>query len=205
MKIGFNVKKIYENIKLYVQNMMTTISNTVANHETRITTLENSSGGGGSSGGGTTVGDSSEIKTYTFKLYNINGELTEDYKVKCINKIAFIDIYFMFLLGGLDFSNIDNNRIKIGTCTMTDDNNNNINTNSSIPVVYHIENSNDKYNGNLRIEYDETNIGTNNVELVINTEDVQTIKNKKAEQIEGRTLMIEIIGGGLFNDNIYIP
>ena len=150
-------------------------------------------------------GGSSEIKTYTFKLYNINSELTEDYEIKCIHKTAFIDIYFMFLLGGLDFSNIDNNRIKIGTCTLTDNNNNNINTKSVIPVVYQIENSDVKYNGNLKIEYDETNIGTNNVELVINTEDVQTIKNKKAQQIEGRTLIIEIIGGGLFNDNIYIP
>ena len=116
----------------------------------------------------------------------------------------FLDVYYTFLLGDFDYTNIDNNRIKIGTCTMTDDNHI-INTYSSIPVVYQIENSNVKYNGNLKIEYDETNNGRNNIELVINTEDVQTIKNKKVEQIEGRTLMIEIIGGGIFNDNIYIP
>lgn len=197
MKIGFNFKKIINKI---VQN-----ENNIANHETRISTLENNSDGGNSTSGGTTVGGSTEIKTYNFKLYDVNNQLREDYEVKCINKTAFLDTYFMFLLGEFDYTNIDNNRIKIGTCTMTDDNNNNINTYSSIPVVYQIENSNVNYNGNLKIEYDETNIGTNNVELVINTEDVQTIKNKKAEQIDGRTLMIQIIGGGIFSDNIYIP
>ena len=171
----------------------------IANHETRITTLENSSGGGGSSGSG-----SSEIKTCNFTLYDVNNQVREGYEVKCINKTIFLDVYFTFLLGEFDYTNIDNNRIKIGTCTMTDDNHI-INTYSSIPVVYNIENSNVKYNGNLKIEYDETNNGRNNVELVINTEDVQTIKNKKVQQIEGRTLMIDIIGGGLFNDNINIP
>ena len=190
MKIGFNIKKII---------------NKIANHETRITSLENSPGGGGSSGGGSSsVGGNTDIKTYNFKMYNIAGELVEDYDVKCIDKTAILDVYFTFLLGEFDYSNIDNNRIKIGTCTMTDDNHI-INTYSSIPVVYQIENSSVKYNGNLKIEYDETNNGRNNVELVINTEDVQTIKNKKVEQIEDRTLVIEIIGGGLFNDNIYIP
>lgn len=166
----------------------------------------NYSVGGGSSGGNvdTGTGGSSEIKTYTFKLYNINSELNEDYEIKCINKTAFIDIQFMFLLGGLDFSNIDNNRIKIGTCTVTDNNNNNINTKSVIPVVYQLYTSNgaynEKYNGNLEISYDETNVGTNIVELIINTEDVQMMKN-----IDKNSTIIELIGGGLFNDNVYIP
>ena len=189
MKIGFNIKKII---------------NKIANHETRITTLEENSGSGGSSGGGSGVGSSSEIKTCNFTLYDVSNQVREDYEIKCINKTIFLDVYFTFLLGEFDYTNIDNNRIKIGTCTMTDDNHI-INTYSSIPVVYQIENSDVKYNGNLKIEYDETNLGRNNIELVINTEDVQTIKNKKVQQIEDRTLMIDIIGGGLFNDNIYIP
>ena len=159
-----------------------------------------------SGGGSSSVGGSTEIKTYNFKLYDVNNQLREEYDVKCIDKNIFMSVYFTFLLGEFDYTNIDNNRIKIGTCTMTDNNNNNnINTYSSIPIVYQIENSNVKYNGNLKIEYDETNVGTNNIELVINTEDVQTIKNKKAQQTEGRSLMINIIGGGIFNDNIYIP
>ena len=44
MKIGFNFKKIINKV---VQN-----ENNIANHETRITTLENNSGGGSSSGSG---------------------------------------------------------------------------------------------------------------------------------------------------------
>ena len=203
MKIGFNFKKIINNFSGTIQ----ILTNSISNHETRITTLENSAGGGGSSGGdgGTTVGGSSEIKTYNFKLYNTNGELQEDYEVKCINKNAIIDVYFTFMLGGMNFSNIDNNRIKIGTCTMTDDNNNNINTYSVIPIVYRFGSAsgfnNDNYNGNLKFSYDETNLGTNNVELIINKEDIQMIKN-----IENKnSTIIEIIGGGIFNDNIYIP
>ena len=191
MKIGFNIKKII---------------NSIANHETRITTLENNSSSGGHSGGdgGTSVGGSSEIKTYNFKLYNINNELREDYEVKCINKNAIIGVYFMFMLGELDFSNIDNNRIKIGTCTLTDNNNKNINTYSVIPIVYRFGSAsgfnNDNYNGNLKFSYDETNNGTNNVELIINKEDVQMMKN-----IDKNSTFIEFIGGGIFNDNIYIP
>ena len=48
----------------------------IANHETRITTLENSSGGGGSSGSG-----SSEIKTCNFTLYDVNNQVREGYEV----------------------------------------------------------------------------------------------------------------------------
>ena len=188
MKIGFNFKKI---INAFQQ--------TITNHETRITALENNSGGG------TTVGGSTEIKTYNFKLYTLNNELMEDYEVKCIDKISFIDVQFVFLLGGLDFSNIDNNRIKIGTCTLTDNNNNNINTYSVIPVVYRFGGAsgynNDNHNGNLKFSYDETNNGTNNVELIINKEDVQMMKNIENKNTTG----IELIGGGIFSDNIYIP
>ena len=203
MKIGFNVKKIINAFQESINHFSSKVvqnENNIANHETRITTLENSPGGGG----GSTVGGSSEIKTCNFTLYDVSNQVRNGYEIKCINKTIFLDVYFTFLLGEFDYTNIDNNRIKIGTCTMTDDNHI-INTYSSIPVVYQIENSNVKYNGNLKIEYDESNNGRNNIELVINTEDVQTIKNKKVEQIEGRTLMIDIIGGGLFNDNIYIP
>lgn len=43
MKIGFNVRKIINAFEKTIYNF----SNSIANHETRITTLENSSGGGG--------------------------------------------------------------------------------------------------------------------------------------------------------------
>ena len=42
MKIGFNVKKIYEKVMLYVEDLMSLASDIIDNHETRITTLENS-------------------------------------------------------------------------------------------------------------------------------------------------------------------
>ena len=51
MKIGFNVKKIinsFEETIYYLSNKIVQNENNIANHETRITTLENNSGGGGS-------------------------------------------------------------------------------------------------------------------------------------------------------------
>ena len=42
MKIGFNVKKIYENVMLYVENLLAQLANLIDNHETRIQSIENS-------------------------------------------------------------------------------------------------------------------------------------------------------------------
>ena len=42
MKIGFNVKKIYENVMLYVQNLMTGLVNIIQGHELRIQHIEDS-------------------------------------------------------------------------------------------------------------------------------------------------------------------
>ena len=42
MKIGFNVKKIYENVMAYIEELMSGLANSITNHETRITTLEHS-------------------------------------------------------------------------------------------------------------------------------------------------------------------
>lgn len=42
MKIGFNVKKIYENVMLYIEELMTGVANTIQNHETRLQEIEGS-------------------------------------------------------------------------------------------------------------------------------------------------------------------
>ena len=42
MKIGFNVKKIYDNVMSYVESLMSEVFNIIGIHETRIQTLENS-------------------------------------------------------------------------------------------------------------------------------------------------------------------
>ena len=42
MKIGFNVKKIYENVMSYIEDLMSEVFNIINIHETRITTLEDS-------------------------------------------------------------------------------------------------------------------------------------------------------------------
>ena len=42
MKIGFNVKKIYENVMLFIGDMMTNLVNTIQNHELRIQHIEDS-------------------------------------------------------------------------------------------------------------------------------------------------------------------
>lgn len=42
MKIGFNVKKIYENVMLYVENLMSAVIKTIQNHELRIQHIEDS-------------------------------------------------------------------------------------------------------------------------------------------------------------------
>ena len=40
MKIGFNVKKIYDNVMSYVEDLLSQASNIIDNHETRIQTIE---------------------------------------------------------------------------------------------------------------------------------------------------------------------
>ena len=42
MKIGFNVKKIYENVMAYLEELMSAVFNTISNHESRIQTIEES-------------------------------------------------------------------------------------------------------------------------------------------------------------------
>ena len=42
MKIGFNVKKIYENVMLYVEELITDMYNMIQIHETRIQSIEDS-------------------------------------------------------------------------------------------------------------------------------------------------------------------
>ena len=42
MKIGFNVKKIYENVMLYVEDLMSAVFNSINNHELRIQHIEDS-------------------------------------------------------------------------------------------------------------------------------------------------------------------
>ena len=40
MKIGFNTKKIYENVMLYIENLLGQLDNIINNHETRIQHIE---------------------------------------------------------------------------------------------------------------------------------------------------------------------
>ena len=42
MKIGFNVKKIYENVMLYVEILLDQLANITQNHETRLQAIEDS-------------------------------------------------------------------------------------------------------------------------------------------------------------------
>ena len=42
MKIGFNVNKIYENVMIYVQNLMGQLANIIDNHELRLQHIEGS-------------------------------------------------------------------------------------------------------------------------------------------------------------------
>ena len=42
MKIGFNVRKIYENVMSYVEDLMSAVFNSINNHELRIQHIENS-------------------------------------------------------------------------------------------------------------------------------------------------------------------
>lgn len=42
MKIGVNVKKIYENVMIYVENLFGQLANMINNHETRIQHIEDS-------------------------------------------------------------------------------------------------------------------------------------------------------------------
>lgn len=42
MKIGFNVKKIYENVMFYIENLISQVFNSINNHELRIQHIEDS-------------------------------------------------------------------------------------------------------------------------------------------------------------------
>ena len=87
MKIGFNVKKIYENVMLYVEGLMSAVFNSIQNHETRITTLENNSGGGSSDWIEITSNNGQEAEiTQAFseirllaKCFNANYSVTYNY------------------------------------------------------------------------------------------------------------------------------
>ena len=87
MKIGINIKKIISTFQESINYFSTKVlqnENNIANHETRITTLENSPGGEGS-----TI-----LNSYTLKLFDVMNNSIYEFNVNSIGNDVFLNIEF---------------------------------------------------------------------------------------------------------------
>ena len=169
MKIGFNIKKII---------------NKIANHETRITTLENSGGGG-----------SSSINSYTLKLFDVMDNSIYEFNVNSIDNDVFLNIEFSQVLMTIDGSNIQNNSNRLGYFTLKDNENSPFKCKGTIPIVYQLSNKNGKnYKGFLKFTYDTAN-NRNNMELIVDNDDVNMWKNFTIDDISNT---VTIYCSGIF-------
>ena len=100
MKIGVNVKKIYENVMLYIQNAMIEAYNIINIHETRIQTIENSDWVKLNSGSGNIEisQEFTEIKMIAsiYDSSNVEYSFTCNYDSNIFhNSINGCDVYFI--------------------------------------------------------------------------------------------------------------
>ena len=149
MKIGFNIKKII---------------NSIANHETRITTLESSGGGG-----------SSSINSYTLSMFNNLDFKTAETNVKSIDNIVFLNTNFSqdLLTVGSTAEDIQNNIMYLGYINLTDNENNPFKCRGTMPIVYEVSFMSGKnYKGFLKFTYDTTS-ATNKMYLIFDKDDVK--------------------------------
>lgn len=175
MKIGFNVKKIINKI---IQN-----ENNIANHETRITTLENNSGGGSSSGG---VG----LENYTLKVYNTSGTNIQTLNCSKLDDNVFFNFHYNRKLSEMNLTNIAKKYVKLGTVTLgNNDNSDMFNCSAYMNCYYIIGPVSDKYSGLLRIY-------KNSVEIIIDKDDIEIWNNTNSETY------INIYANGIINTTI---
>ena len=165
MKIGFNIKKII---------------NSIANHETRITTLENNSGGGSGVG----------LENYTLKVYNNSGTNIRTINCSKLDDKVFLNFHYSRKLSEMNTTNISYNYIKLGTITLgNNDNNDMFNCSAYMACYYIIGPSSNRYSGLLRIY-------NNSVELIIEKDDITTWNNTNSETF------INIYANGIINTTI---
>lgn len=148
MKIGFNVKKIYENIFESLEQLFTQILGTIQNHENRINTLENSSGGSGSA-----------IEDYVIDFYNNNNTLLKSTNTQILNSNnLIIDISFSTYFGNFDNAPIEYNRINLGSFKVcnTSQSSNLFECYGTIPCIYQIGMSSTTYNGLIQVVHHST-------------------------------------------------
>ena len=175
MKIGFNYKKLkdlifekYDEICVYLYDI-----------DTRITTLETSS----------STGD-----TYTLKMYNVNEEEAKDININIINHNAFINFNYNVTFNRINTLAIGYNLVKLGTFNLGNNNENLFKCSGTLPVVYHLGNTDTYYhNGLLKISYDTEN-NKNIIELIIDNGDL----SKWTDIVNLATTLI-IDGSGSFH------
>ena len=169
MKIGFNIKKII---------------NSIANHETRITTLENTSGGG--SGGSSGIG----LEYYTLKLYNTSNTKIRNINCPKLDDKVFLNFNYNRKLSEMNITNISDKYIKLGTVKLgNNDNIDMFNCSAYMSCYYIIGPSGLRYSGLLRIY-------NNSVEIIIDKDDIEIWKNTNSETF------INIYANGIINTTI---
>lgn len=172
MKIGFNVKKIYQNIFEVLQNSFMGISSSLQNHENRITELENSSGGSGSGG--------SIIEEFVLDFYNYENTYLKSTNTQILNDKQMI---FNFSYSGyfvnFNIAPIEHNRIDLGRFKVcnTSQSSNLFECYGTIPCIYQIGLASTTYNGLIQVSHHSTTDEEGNtdnycsMELCINPDD----------------------------------
>lgn len=170
MKIGVNVKKIYETINEYLEEMFIDIAQMVENHESRISTLENGSGG---SGGGA-------ISNYVLDFYNYEKSFLKSTNTQILNdkKMLFSLSYSGYFLN-FDIAPIEHNRLNLGSFKVcnTSQSSNLFECYGTIPCIYQVGTSTNSYNGLIQVSHHSTTDEVGNsdnycsMELCINPND----------------------------------
>ena len=147
MKIGINVKKIYQNIFEILQEYFTEIMGIIQNHENRINTLENSSGG------------ASIINQYVIDFYNYENTLLKSTNTQILNDNNLIlDVSFSTYFNNFDIAPIEYNKIDLGRFKIcnTSEGSNLYECYGTIPCIYQIGFSSTTYNGLIQIIHHST-------------------------------------------------
>ena len=191
MKIGINYKSIKNFVITSITQMsilfndtLNTIQSDINNLDTRITTLEETSS------------SSSDvvIATHIFQMYDVNESVVNNINVNRIGNDVFLNFSYKETFNRIDTLAIGYNLVELGIFNLGNNNENIFKCSGTIPVIYHLGDTDTYYhNGLLKISYDtESNI--NIIELVIDNGDL----SKWTDVVSLATTLI-IDGSGSFH------
>ena len=183
MKIGFN----YKELKDLIFEKYSSIQSNVNNHETRISALEEFSSSSSDVG----------IATHIFQMYDVNESEVKNINVNRIGNDVFLNFSYKETFKRIDQLAIGYNIVKLGIFALVNNSNDTQNLfkcSGTIPVVYHLGDTDTYYhNGLLQISYD-TEINANKIELIIDNGDLS-----KWTDIVSLATTLKIDGSGSFH------